>query len=174
MAASPHRRLDGALADDRQLTGRRTDHDIGTRQVIRNLGEQHGIGAKLAGQLARPTQRAIGNQNIRHAGLNEMPGDQFNGFAGADQQRVAIVEVGKNAPRHIHRRESHGDGVLADRRVRAHPLGNREHAGKHAPEFASHRARLGSDGVGRLELAKNLRLAKHHGIQTGGHLHHMF
>ena len=94
---------------------------------------------------------------------------QLRHLARAHDHDGAVGQRAENLARQLHRRVADRNGHLADAGLRAHPLGHAEGAGDQAVQPAADRAAILGRGVGGLELAQNLRLADHHGIQAGGH-----
>ncbi len=98
---------------------------------------------------------------------------QGDGFASADQQRLAALQVAEDLSRQADRGESHRHRVLADGGVGPYGLGRAEGGLEQPPEQRADAASLARDGVGRLHLSKDLRLAQHQRIEPGGDTHHM-
>ena len=88
----------------------------------------------------------------------------------ADEQRACTRQVCEDVARHVHSREGHRHGVLADCGVCAHALGNRKAVLKDSLKRRANRGRLLRHAERRLHLTQDLRLAQHHGIQAAGHL----
>ena len=82
---------------------------------------------------------------------------------------MRFVERAEDLARQFHGGVADRDRHLPDAGLGTHPLGHAEGAGHQAVEPAAERAAILGRGVGGLELAENLRLADHHGIQAGGH-----
>ena len=167
------RTLHRALAEDGQLAGRGTDDDVAVRQFVGNVREQHGVGAELLGQLAGTFQGAVGDDDTLDALIVQVARHQADGLASADQQRLAAVQVGEDLLGQAHRGKRHGYRVLADGGVGTHGLGGAEGGLEQTPEQRADGAGLARYGVGRLELAENLRFAEHHRVQPAGHAHHV-
>ena len=163
----------GALAQDGQLAGGGGDHDIGLQQLAGNFGQQYRLGAEFLRQLTGPPQGAIGDDYAADPGFHQVPGNQLDGFARPHQQGVAVAQVGEYVPCQVDGGVGHGDRVLTDGGVRAHPLGDGEYPREQPAQFTAHRTGLVGDGIGGLELAKYLRLPQHHGVQAAGDLHNM-
>ena len=94
-----------------------------------------------------------------------MPRDQLNGFAGANQQGSIAGHIRKDVVRHADCSVGHRHRVFANSSLRAHPLGNGERMFEQTGQERTARFMLASEGIGVLELAENLRLSKHHGVQ---------
>ncbi len=168
--ALAHSLLHGALAEYRQLARRRADHDVGAQQAGRDLRQQDRLAGEATGHLLGARQRAVGDDEPRHAGLGEVARDQLDGFAGADQQRRGRTELGEDVTRELHRREGDRHRVLADRGFGAHLLRDREHVVHHPGKVGADGAGVARRGEGRLDLAEDLRLAHHHRIEPAGDL----
>jgi len=165
--------LHGSLAQDRQRTGGRGNHDIHIGQVVGNLGQQNAFAVILLGQPLGPLQGAVGHHKILHASFREVPGHQFDGLPGAHQQCLVAGQVGKDVVRHVHRSVGHRNRVLANRGLGANALGHGESLLEQARQKFARGAVFPRRRVGILQLAENLGFAQHHGIQTGGHTHHV-
>ena len=165
--------FDRALAEDRQLAGGGADDDVAAHQFGRDVREQHGMGAELLGQSAGAFQRTVGHDDAFHAELVQVAGDQGDGLAGTDQQRLAALQVAENLFRQADRGKRHGHRVLADGGVGAHLLGGIERRLEQAPEQRADGAGLAGHGVGRFHLAENLRFAQHQRIEPRGDPHHV-
>ncbi len=131
------------------------------------------MGAELFGQLAGPLQGAVGYDDTLDALVVQVPRHQADGLTGADQQRLAAVQIGEDLLGQADRGEGHRHRVLANGGIGAHGLGGAEGGLEQTPEQRPDGAGLTRHGVGRLELAENLRLAQHHRIQPAGHAHHV-
>lgn len=167
------RALHGALAEDRQLAGSGADDDIAVGQLLGYLRKQHRMGAELLGEQAGALQGAVGHHDALHALLEQVARDQGDGLAGADQQRLAAVQVAEDLLGQAHRGERHGHRVLADGGIGADGLRRTEGGLEQAAEQRTDGAGLARDGVGRLHLAEDLRLAEDHRVEAGGHAHHV-
>ena len=165
--------LNGALAKNRQRTRGGGNDDVDILQVLRNIGKNNAFATPGLSQCLGPLQGAVGHQEIFHAGVRQMPGHQLNGLAGPDQQCLVTGHVGKNMVRHAHRGIGNGNRVLTNGGLGAHPLCHGKGVLKQTGQEGTAGAVLPGQRVGIFELAKNLRLAKHHGIQAGSHTHHM-
>ncbi len=98
----------------------------------------------------------------------EVAGRQFDGLAGADQERGLLGEIAEDLARQVDRREGDRDRAVTNRGFGANCLGDREGMLEQASqEFAGGGAVRGGL-VGGLDLAENLRFAKHEGIQSTG------
>ena len=173
MLALLERMFDGTLAENRQLAAGRGNHDIGIDQHLRYVCQQHRLGAEAVGQLAGPSQGAVGHHHLGDAGLGQVPGDQVNGLTRPHQQRAGVGQVGEDMPRQVDRGIGDRHRVFTDGRVGAHPLGDREHPWEKPHKLRPHGARLLGYRIGGLELAKDLRFTQHHGIQAAGDLDHV-
>ncbi|MNF52621.1 hypothetical protein D3C84_339720 [compost metagenome] len=173
MPALLQRALHGTFAEDRQLAGGGTDDDVAVDQLLGHVGQQHGVGAELLGEDAGALQGAVGDHDALHALLVQVAGDQGDGLAGADQQRLAAVQVGEYLLGQADGGERHGNRVLSDGGIGAHRLGGAEGGLEQTAEQRAHGAGLARYSVGGLHLAKDLRLAEDHGVQPGGDAHHV-
>lgn len=131
------------------------------------------MGTELLGQLAGALQGAVGNDDALDALVMQVAGDQADGLAGTDQQRLAAVQVGEDLLGQAHGSEGHGHRVFTDGGIGAHRLGGAEGGLEQAPEQWPDGAGLTRHGVGGLELAENLRLAQHHRVKPAGDAHHV-
>ena len=167
VAARRQRALDRALAENRQRAGGRRHHDVGARQVRGNFPERHRFAADAARHGARFGERTVGDEQFGDAGLAQVAGNQFDGLAGANQQRGLLAQPRENPLRQAHPGARHGQRIDADGGVRAHLLGDRKSVLKQPVKHLAGGPR-GGRGVERgFHLAKNLRLADDHGIEPG-------
>ena len=98
----------------------------------------------------------------------EMPGGQFYGLAGTDQQGRVSAEIGEHLSRHAHGSEGDGDSAGADIGVRAYLLGNRESLLEEAVQHRTRGPCLLCRPIGILHLAENLRFPEDGRIQSAG------
>ena len=91
-----------------------------------------------------------------------------NHLAGADHERRAGVKIRVHALCQAHRRRGERDRILADAGLRAHALGGGKGRLKQLVEPRPGTAGLMRNAVGILQLTENLRLAEHHGVESGG------
>ena len=103
--------------------------------------------------------------------VGQMARHQLDRAPGADQQGMQAAKVGEYLLRQSHGSIRHGNGILANGRIRAHLFRNGEGFLKGAPEGAAHHAHLFRYRIGRLDLTQNLRFAQHHGVKPAGHAH---
>src|SRR5579863_2097349 len=75
--------------------------------------------------------------------------------------------------RQFHGRIADGDGHMSDPGLGANPFGNAERARENLLQQTAYRAFVPRRGIRALELAENLRLAHHHGIEAGCHAEEM-
>ena len=115
----------------------------------------------------------VGDDDFLHALLVQVARHQGDGFASADQQRLAALQVAEDLSRQADRGESHRHRVLADGGVGPYGLGRAEGGLEQPPEQRADTAGLAGDCVGRLHLPENLRLAQHQRVEPGGDAHHV-
>ena len=97
-----------------------------------------------------------------------MPGGEIDHLAGADHERGALAQVRVHAPREADGRGGERDGVGADLRLGADALRGRKRRLKKLVERGTGAAGLVRYAIGILELAQDLRLAEHHGVESRG------
>ena len=102
-----------------------------------------------------------------------MPCRELDGFPGADEQSRVGGQIAEDLPGEGHRCECDGDRARTDGGIGAHPFGDEEGLLKQLPQQRSQGAGALCRPVGGFELAENLGLADHHGIQSTGHPHDM-
>lgn len=171
--AQLQRALDRAFAQDRQLAGGGADDDIAAHQLGRDVREQHRVGAKLLGQDARALQGAVGDHDTLDAQVMQVASDQGDGFTGADQQRLAALQVTENLFGQAHGGERDGHRVFTDGGVGAHLLGRIERSLEQTAKQRADGASLAGHGVGGFHLAEDLRLAQHQRVEPCGDAHHV-
>jgi hypothetical protein len=81
---------------------------------------------------------------------------------------VCALKIRIHPPRQAHRRGGERHGVGADARLGAHALGGGKGGLEQLVERGAGAAGLLRDAIGVLQLAEDLRLAEHHGIETRG------
>ena len=128
---------------------------------------------ELLGQLTGALQGAVGDDDALDALIVQVARHQADGLAGADQQRLAAVQVGEDLFGQADRGEGHGHRVLADGGIGAHGFRGAEGGLEQTAEQRADGAGLTRHGVGGLELAENLRLAQHHRVEPAGYAHHV-
>ena len=163
------RAFDGAQADDGQAGGRATDHGIVFMQMLGQVGQPHGAGAKLGGQLFAALQRAVGDHDLLGVAGREMGGDQLDHLARAHEQHADLGQVFEQLAGQPHGGSGHADAVGADLGGAAHFLGHREAALEQLVQRAAQGACVLCGAHGVLHLAQDLGLAQHHGIEPAGH-----
>ena len=92
-------------------------------------------------EFLRVRQRAVGDQQALDLRLREMARDQFDGFAGADQQHRRIGGPCEGFLRQPHRGRRHRHRIGADAGVGARALGGDEGLLEQAVELPAERAR---------------------------------
>ena len=145
------------------------DHDVHLRQHGDEAGVLDGRALEQLRHFDGALLGAVGDEDVRGAGAAQVPGRQFAHLAGADDHDGAVVERAENLARQFHGGVADRDRHLSDAGFGAHALGHAEGAGQQAFQPSAERAAILGGGVGGLELAQDLRLADHHGIQAGGH-----
>ncbi len=115
-----------ALAEDRQLTGGGADDDVAVVQLFRDIGKQDCLRPQLRRQRTGALEGTVGDDDFLHALLVQVARHQSDGFASADQQRLAALQVAEDLPRQADRGEGHRHRVLADGGVGPHGLGRAE------------------------------------------------
>ncbi len=103
-------------------------------QLFRDVGEQDRLRSQLRRQGTGALEGTVGDDDLLHALLVQVARHQGDGFAGADQQRLAALQVAEDLPRQADRGEGHGHRVLADGRVGPHGLGRAEGGLEQSPE----------------------------------------
>ena len=163
-----HRRRGGAPGDQRLRRRRAAHHDVGLDQLLLEAAQVDRVALDLGGERLRPRERAIGDHEPLHPGACEMPGGEIDHFAGADHERGALAQVRIHPPREADGRGGERDGVGADLRLGADALCGRKRRLKELVERGAGAAGLLRYAVGILELAQDLRLAEHHGVESRG------
>ena len=138
-------------------------------QALGQVRQVHHVGAKAPGQLFATLERAVGDRHGLGVFGGKVGGAQLNHLARAHKQHLDLRQVFKQLPGQAHRCCGHADGVGANFGRAAHLFGH----GKRALKQLRQRAAQGASGVGSahrvFELAQNLRLAQHHGVEPAGH-----
>src|SRR5690606_39024130 len=130
--------------------------------------QRQGDAAVAAGQVLGVGEGAVGDQQPLHLRLGEVPRDQFDGLAGADQEHGGIVRSGEAVQRQAHGGGGDRHRVDADPGVGARTLGRGEGLLEQAVELAAQGAGAARRGPGLLHLAEDLRFAQHQRVEAGG------
>ena len=121
---------------------------------------------ELGCELACVVDAAIGDDHAAETVGVQVPRNERDHVAGADEQRRALLEAREDRARHRNRRRGDRDGVGADLRLGPHALRDRECRLEQAIEQRPGRAGVLRGAVGILELAEDLRLAEHHRVES--------
>ncbi len=173
MLAPLERLLHRTLAENRQLTSGGTDDDVAVVQLVWDIGEQDRMRAQLGSQRAGTLERTVGDDDPLNALLVQVTRDQGDGFASADQQCLTALQITENLPSQADCGKRYGNRVFADRGIGTHGLCRTEGRLEQPTKQRADAAGLPCDGIGRLHLTKNLRLAQYQRIQPGGDPHHV-
>ena len=163
-----HRRRGGALGDQGYGARRAAHHDVRLDELLLQAGQVDRVGLDLGGERLRACERAIGDHEPLHPRACEMPGGQIDHLARADHERGALAQVRVHPPREADGRGGEGDRVGADLRLGADALCGRKRGLKELVERGAGAAGLLRHAIGILELAQDLRLAQHHGVESRG------
>ena len=166
--ARGQRRLDLDQAQHRLAAGGGREHHVGLGQVAVQFLQRQGVAAVAAGQVLGVGQGTVGHQQPAHAPLGQVPGGQFDGFAGTDQQHGRIGQAGKGVLRQAHGGGRHRHRVDPDPGVGARALGHREGLLEQPVQAVAQGAVLARQRPGVLHLPQDLWLAQHHRIEPGG------
>ena len=172
VVAMRHDLADHFRGNDRLPGRRRADHHIRLLDAAVQFAEGDGGGAELPGQLLRFGQRAVCDAQAMNAALLQIHQRHLGDLAGADHEHV-FVEIGKDLLRQFHSHAADGGRAPAYAGLVAAPFADAKRlvecfVQKTAGGFRLHRQR-----VGVAHLPKNLILAQHHGVQSGGHFEKM-
>ena len=169
-APGAHGRGRGGLGDQGYGACGAADDDVGVHELGADGVETDGIGLEFRGERLRPGEAAVGDHHAPHAGRGEMPCGEADHLAGAHQQRGAGAQIRVDAARETDRRGGDRDGVGADAGLGADALGGRKGGLEELVERRAGAAALLGKPVRFLQLAEDLGLAEHHGIEAGGNV----
>ena len=100
------------------------DDDVHLVQAREEFLEGHGPPLEASGQFLGPGVGAVGHQNLRHAGIEQMDGGQLGHLAGPDQHGLLAGHLAENALGQFHGRVADGHGAGPDAGGRPHFLGH--------------------------------------------------
>ncbi len=138
-------------------------------QVLGQLGQRHGAGTKLGGQFFAALGRAVGNRHLLGMAGGKVGRDQLNHLARANKQDANLRQILKQLAGQAHGSGGHADAVRTDFGAAAHLFGHRKAALEQLVQGAAQRPGIFGRAHGVFELAQNLRLAQHHGVEARGH-----
>ena len=153
-----------------RLRAGRREQQVDVGDTVGHVDERHGLGADAGGQRQRPGLRAVGHHQVDalaragqgdgHALAHVTRAQQQHGLAGQSAQPVT----------------RHGDGRLRDRRdlaadagLGAGPLAALERVPQQQVELRTGGALVAGPVPGLLDLALDLALAQHGGVEPGRH-----
>ena len=168
MTPAFQRTLHGALAEDWYRTGGRRDHDVGVGQVRRDLGEADRIGIELLRQFLCPCDGPVGDDDAPDAVLHEVPCGQLDRLTGTDQHCGLLGQIGKDLACQADGGKCDRNRAIADRGIRAHPLGGGEGVLKEPSEHLAAASGVARRLKGALDLTEDLRLAEYQGVEAAG------
>ncbi len=125
--------------------------------------------ARARRQVDGPLEGAVGDENLPRTETGQVLGRQLRHLAGADDQDIDRREIAEDLLRQLDRRVRHGDGVLADARVRADFLRHAHRLLEELLQDAVEAVLLFARLEGRLHLPGDLRLADDHRVESRGH-----
>ena len=135
--------------------------------------QRDGVGVKTIRERATALDRAIRDCDEFRMARRKMCRGELDHLAGADQEQPLLGNRGKDPLGELHRRGSHRDRRTADVGLCAHVLGDGKRTLEEAIQHEPQRARRLGMPHGLFHLAKDLRLAQHHGIEARGHAERM-
>ena len=138
-------------------------------QAVGQVGEAHDLAPKMGSQLFAALQGSVGDHDRFGLARRKMGRTQLDHLAGPDKQDPDLREVFEQLARKPHGRGCHADRMGADFGGRAHLLGHGKRTLEHLAQGGAQGARLFGRTHGVLQLAEDLRLAQHHGIEAAGH-----
>ena len=126
------------------------------------------IGSVLAVQALAALGGAVGQRHGQRLAGREVRRRQLDHLAGAHEQHPHLAQVLEQLQRQAHRRRRHAYRMGTDLGGAAHLLGHREGTLEQLVQRAAQGAGQPRFAHGELDLAQDLRLAQHHGIESGG------
>lgn len=166
MLASPQGLAHRGQVNERIRAGRAGDQDIRLRQMGFQIGQPDAEAPDALGQRHGAAHIAIGDDDASDALGVQVPGAQADHLAGADQERGMVVKIGEDAPREVGCDGGDRYRLRADEGIGPDPLGGGEAAGEQSIQSMPDMAVLERERVGLLELAQDLGLADHHGVEA--------
>ena len=112
---------------------------------------------------------AVGDRHGAYTLFAQIVGDPLNGVAGPEQQRCLRGEVGEDPPGHGNGGVGHGYGVAPDVGIGADAFRRIERHPRQKVQVRAQCAEIARQLAGGLDLAHDLRLAEHLGVEAGGH-----
>ncbi len=121
-AASGSRLRHHAAGDDRPRSRRGGEDDVGVGERIAHGRDRDGAATELPGEPRAAFGCAVGDHDRGDAGLGEVPAGKGGGRPGADQEQVALAEIGEDLLGEAESGVAHRDRPLADSGFSARPL----------------------------------------------------
>ena len=162
------RALDQRRVDEEAGRAARRDHEVRGRDRVGQAIEGGHRGAQVLGQALGALARAAGDGEVLDAAVAQGARRQHPGRAGPHDERAAVGQRRHVLPREIDGGAADGDGVAADRRLRARALAGAQGVVQKPRERRVERPRLGGGAQRLAHLAQDLALAQHLGIDAGG------
>ena len=162
------RTFDDAFTYDRQRTRGAAHHDIVQRKLRRYIIKRNHAPQKTVCQVLRAGVGAVGEGQAFRMMRGEMTGAQFDHFSRTDKQNRLLGDARINTPRQLHCCGCHRHCARANIGFAAHAFRYRKSTLEQLVEQQTHGAGAFGGTHCILELAEDLRLADHHGVQTAG------
>ena len=166
VAAGGDDALHVVFAQDVMRRAGRGDHDIDLGQHADEARVFDRSALEEAGHFDGALVGAVGDEDVGRARAAQVAGGQFGHLARAHDHDRAVVERAEDLARQLDGSVADGDGHLADAGIGADAFGDAECAGEQAFQPSADGPGVLGGGVGVLELAEDLRLADHHGIEA--------
>ena len=144
----------------------RSDDDVHLRQRGQELLILDNRALEQAGHLSRALVGAVGDEDVGHAGAVQVLRREFGHLPRPNDHDALAGQRAEDLARQFDRRVTDRNRVFPDAGLGAHALGDAEGARQDGIEKAADRAVGFGCRVGALDLAQDLRLADHHGIET--------
>ena len=161
--------LDRAHAEDGQGAGRAAHHNVELMELIMQAGECHGLSTVLARQGLTAGHGSIGHHDAHGPLGAEVRQAEVDHLARANEQHRGLGEVSEDLLGELHPGRRHRDRVGTNLSGGAHFLGHGEGPLEEVVQVHAQAARLVGLSGGLLQLAQNLGLTEHHGVQATGH-----
>ena len=159
------------LARDRRLAGGGGAYDqVGGSQRLGQLVPRPRLTMPAMRQFHRPIEVPVDDRNAPDAFVLQVAQGFFGHLAGADHQRLLVVETFEDLSGEIgHRHAGDAHVPLVNGRFAGHAPGDAKGRLKHRVQQRPGVVLLRGHLIGRLDLGQDLRLAQDHAVETRRH-----
>ena len=156
------------------LSGRRAGkHDVGLAERIAQTIEPDGSGTDELGEVRAAARRAVAHDDRPCAGPMERRRDPDAHVAGADDEDLLATQGPETLVDHLDRGVADRGRTLPDRRLVTDSLADAQCLTEEQVERRAHTAFVLGDLPGAANLAEDLALPEHGGVEAGRNLEEM-